>query len=92
METIRYFTKANLIKANQIAIKRNYNRAVTEGFLENLPSHNLYPIVTSLVHSHKGGRPTEPHMRVVVVVNEMGERVVIDCDWSLFNRLPISPM
>lgn len=88
METIRYFTKALLLKANQIAIKRKYNRAAFEHVLKALPKDKLYPITFNMFHHHKGGRPTETHMRVVVAINEQGNCVSIDCDLNLYNRLP----
>lgn len=89
METTRFFTKAHLIKANKIAIKRKYNRAVFEHVLDALPNDKVYPVITKLPHHHKGGRPTETHMRVVVVINEQGQLVTIDCDMSLYRSLPV---
>lgn len=87
IKTIPYITKKQLVKANAIAIKRGYNRALREDFVAALSDGLLFPVIYYFVHSHKQGEPCEPHIRVVLAVDGDGSKVVIDCDWNLFYQL-----
>ena len=80
---IPYFTKENLIEANNIAIKRGYNRSLTR----DITSLNdvLYPVVFSMLHEHAAGVKVDPHMRCVIQLG--GFTVTIDCDLTLFKNL-----
>lgn len=78
-----YFTKENLIEANDIAIKRGYNRSLTKDIAS--VSDGFYPVVYSMLHEHAAGLKVDPHMRCVV--NLGGFTVTIDCDLRLFKNL-----
>jgi hypothetical protein len=92
-QSTRYFTKKLLAKANAVAVKRGYNRALRDEFISKLPDTVKFPIVSDAVHSHKGGRKCEQHVRVSIAygIGE-GEIVVLDCDWNLFHKLPVAKL
>lgn len=88
---IRYFTKSQLAKANSIAIKRGYNRALAESFVDGLSDWMKYPICHHMIHEHKRGEACERHIRVVIVTDDKSGPSsihVLDCDWNLFYELP----
>jgi hypothetical protein len=87
-KTVRYFTKKHLIKANNIAIKRGYNRYLSKDFLDGLPDEFKYPLSFHFTHEHKAGKPCERHIRTGFVYDADGNKGVIDCDWNLFYSLP----
>lgn len=88
-QTVRFFTKALLVKAAAIAAKRGYNRGLSQEFLDNLPDSFKYPVCHHFVHQHKAGKLCEPHIRAGFAYDTSGICALIDCDWNLFYDLPL---
>jgi hypothetical protein len=87
-KTIHYFTKKLLAKANAIAIKRGYNRALMDDFVDGLSDKLKYPVCYHIVHRHKRGEACEPHIRVFIATDDEGSTVALDCELNLFQTLP----
>jgi hypothetical protein len=88
-QIVRFFTKKLLAKANAIAVKRGYNRALSDGFVLQLPDTLKFPIIHHESHSHKNGSSCEPHVRACFAyVDDEKEIATLDCDWNLFYALP----
>lgn len=83
---VRYFTKQQLVKANAIAIKRGYNRALKDSFVDGLSDGFKYPVIHHMIHRHKNGIECDQHVRVFFATDS-DSRSVIDCDWNLFYKL-----
>ena len=88
-----------LLKAAKIALQRNYDRQVTDDFIDDvLPKSDAdqdvnYPIVTSYVHAHARGEPVDPHMRCEILGPWGDEEkpwtsICLDVDMDLFIQLP----
>ena len=88
-----------LLKAAKIAQQRNYDRQVTDDFIDDvLPKSDAdqdvnYPIVTSYAHAHARGEPVDPHMRCEILGPWGDEeipvtRICLDVDMDLFIQLP----
>ena len=87
MSTMKCFTKAEIIKANRLAIKRNYNRQIEPGFLNNLPEDKVFPAFFVMPHEHAAGVRVPMHYRCWVAFDDKGTSLFIDCDAKLFNSL-----
>jgi hypothetical protein len=96
---LKFFPYPLLIKAAKIAKKRNYNRQVTEDFINRVlpeadPDGDFnYPIARSFLHEHAQGKPVDPHMRCEILGPWGGEekpfdRIYLDVDMGLFTKLP----
>jgi hypothetical protein len=88
IQTIQYFTKKLLTKANSVAVKRGYNRALRDEFISKLPDTLKFPVIYYSEHGHKGGMQCESHVRVLIAVSDE-KMVTLDCDWSLLYSLPV---
>ncbi|NBO19963.1 MAG: hypothetical protein EB060_11430 [Proteobacteria bacterium] len=60
------FDKALLTFANQMAIKLGYNRAIEPEYLKNTPDDQHWAVVFCMLHEHKAGKPTDPHVRCML--------------------------
>lgn len=87
MANVKCFTKATIMQANRIAVRRNYNRQIENKFLKSLPSDKLFPVVFSMIHEHAVGVKVDPHVRCWVMFDENGTKAFIDCDMNLYNNL-----
>lgn len=87
----KVFTKKQLEKANNLAVKRNYNRSVEKEFLNKLDDDALYPVTMSFVHEHAGGDRVNAHMRcwVGAIIGKQIEKFFIDVDMKLYDSLEI---
>jgi hypothetical protein len=83
----KYATKEQLVTINNRAIDKNYNRAVPPKFLAELDDTLLFPICFELLHEHAQGKPVEPHMRCMFVLNAVPERVLIDVEMGMYDLL-----
>lgn len=86
-ETMKCFTKATIMQANKIAVKRNYNRQLENKFLKSLPDDKLFPAFFTMIHEHAAGVKVDPHVRCWVAFDEHGTKAFIDCDMDFFNNL-----
>jgi len=95
----KFFPYPLLLKAAEIARKRNYNRQVTDEFINKTvpeadPDQDFnYPIIFSMQHEHVQGEPVNPHMRCKILgpwgpENEPIASVLLDVDMDLFTKLP----
>ena len=75
-----YFTKAGLIKANNLAIKHNFNSSLNPEKLKQLEPNYRYPVSTYMEHND--------HIRACVVLSQVGETGWLDIPWELFEKLP----
>lgn len=84
MKTYKVFTLNELVKANNIAKKRNYNRQLVDE-IADLPLDTIFPITFTMLHEHACGAKVDPHVRCMIGVP--GGSAFIDCDFDLFNNL-----
>lgn len=94
------FTKPLLTLANNIAIKRGYNRAIQPEYIKQQKDGSLWAVVISLLHEHAAGKPVAPHMRCGIYpltqVDENTMRIektdmlFVDTDMDVFDMLPYS--
>ena len=77
---LAYFTKAGLIKANNLAIKHNLNRSLNPEKLKLLEPNYRYPVSTYMEHND--------HIRACIVFNDVGDTGWLDMPWELFEKLP----
>lgn len=84
---IKYATKEQLIKINNRAIEKNYNRAVEPEFLNGLDDNLLFPICLDLLHEHAQGKPVEPHMRCMFVLSAAPDRLMLDVEMGMYEML-----
>ncbi len=95
----KFFPYPLLLKAAQIARERNYNRQVTDEFINKIvpeadPDQDFnYPIMFSMQHEHIQGKLADPHMRCEILgpwgpENEPIASVLLDVDMDLFHKLP----
>jgi hypothetical protein len=89
---IKYATRAQLIKINNRAIAKNYNRAVKPEFLQTLPEFLRYPVTLTLLHEHAQGQPVAPHMRCRFTIGDENlkniDAIMIDVEMDLYDMLP----
>lgn len=90
MKTFRVFDKTLLRMANKIAIKRGYNRAIVEEYIEKQPSDAIWVVTLSLLHEHAAGKAVDPHVRCMIrqLFTEDAPTLFVDTDMELFERLP----
>lgn len=82
-ETLRYFTKAQLIAANEEAIKSDRNRTVEPRVLQELNPDGIYPVTWYLDHNY-----CEARLRVIInVVDGLPIAVMVDVPYSTYEAL-----
>ena len=95
----KFFPYPLLLKAAEIARERNYNRQVTDEFINKTfpeadPDQDFnYPIMFSMQHEHIQGKPADPHMRCEILGpwgpdDESIASIFLDVDMDLFIKLP----
>lgn len=93
----KYADKHTLNMANHLARDvLKYNRCVRQECIDALPDDKFFPIVFAMVHEHKAGKLTEPHMRCMFATPlNMGlstvhgrETLLIDVEMGLYDLLP----
>ena len=97
--SFKFFPYPLLLKAAEIARERNYNRQVTDEFIEKIvpeadPEQDFcYPIVVSFPHEHAQSKLVDLHMRCEIL-GPWGDEdkpivsVYLDVDMDLFIKLP----
>lgn len=85
MKTIRVLTKTLLTRLNRRAIVLNLNRSLRMSSLKRLPDTQVFPVTEALLHN-------DDHMRVTIILNEAGDRGVLDISLDEFNKLPTVQM
>jgi hypothetical protein len=95
----KFFPYPLLLKAAEIARERNYNRQVTDEFINKTvpkadPDQDFnYPIMFSMQHEHAQGEPVDTHMRCEILGpwgpdDESIASIFLDVDMDLFIKLP----
>tara|TARA_R100001143_G_C3350209_1_gene129076 strand:+ start:171 stop:503 length:333 start_codon:yes stop_codon:yes gene_type:complete len=82
---------AELRRLNEAAEKAGYNRQLDFYWLmkaEKLADDTRFPISFHMVHEHKAGEKTDPHMRVVFNYDDQGNTLQLDMSMKNFNSLP----
>lgn len=91
---VKYVDKKLLNAINKRAVKNNYNRAVTQEFVDSLPEDLNFPITLCMLHEHAAGKPVPAHMRCRVMtastVTGPFESVYVDVEMGMFEMLPES--
>lgn len=77
-----YFDYNTLKKANDIAVARNFNRALTDEFFKDVDPATLFPVVFAMDHNDGAER------RVRFIYNDRGESLFIDMLPEDFAALP----
>lgn len=86
---VKYFTKPLLVAAAVAGQKRGFNRQLDDKkLLKVLNPGYVYPVSLTLLHEHIAGKPVEPHIRAMIVVNPDGDRVMLDISMDMFDALP----
>lgn len=91
---IKYVDKQILNAVNKRAIKNNYNRAITQEFVDSLPEDLNFPITFCMVHEHAAGEPVPAHMRCRIMAGESltgpFHDVFVDIEMGMFDMLPVA--
>jgi hypothetical protein len=99
MQKVPVLTIPELREANQIAIKRSYNRALDPDtlntFLEDIEIGTRFPILLPIMHEYAKGKKVNPHIRCKIVLqvssneknNIKADHIILDVDIDLFNNL-----
>jgi hypothetical protein len=82
----KYFTKAQLKRAAQIAFERDYNRQLDLDVVDQLQGRN-FPISFALPHEHAKGQSVPLHMRCLVILDAEGGQGFLDTDMDLYTSL-----
>lgn len=98
---MKIFDKADLTLANNLAIKLGYNRAIEPEYLKATPDDSLWAVTFNMLHEHKAGQPTTPHIRCMLQsfepiagqpnmwkVNTDSPPLFVDTVTEVFERLP----
>ena len=101
MQKVKYLTKADLVRLNNLAIKNNSNRAIQEEFVNEISDDLKMPISTILPHNDVELRikivmtnPFEPSTTITDADgNELEERpnwcdVWLDIPFKELDKLP----
>ena len=83
---LKYFTKAQLKRAAQIAFERDYNRQLDLDFVDGLPNKD-FPVTFTLPHEHANGKPVPMHMRCNIIFDAEGNTGFLDTDMDIYNSL-----
>ncbi len=84
-ELMKYFTKRDLIEANDSAIREKRSRKLRSEYLNNLPEIFLYPVVRYFY-------PTNDEVRLDIVLNTEGNHAFLDVSELRFNSIPTAKL
>jgi hypothetical protein len=89
----KYLDKKYLRQINHISNDvLKYNRTLPDSVIDALPDDKFFPIVFTMLHEHKAGKPCDPHVRCIIAVpkNEALQmtQLILDMDAALFDVLP----
>lgn len=97
------FTKSLLTLANNIALKRGYNRALRPEILKLAPEDSQWMVELVLPHEHAAGKLVDLHMRCGIYplhkvpgddtklqIDRSEMMLFIDTDTDVFEMLPYS--
>jgi hypothetical protein len=89
---IKYCDKQILNAINKRAIANNYNRAIQQQFIDDLPDDVNFPITFCMVHEHAAGKSVPAHMRCRVMTGKslLGPfvDVYVDVEMGMFDMMP----
>lgn len=90
MKTIPVFTKKTLTLANNIAIRRGYNRAIVEDYIAKMPEETKWAVTFYMLHEHAAGKPVDPHVRCMIqqLFVDDSPTLFVDTDMTVFEMLP----
>ena len=87
-DTLKYYTKALLIKCNNQSIKDKRNQNLSTDFVNALPEYNssgnrkIFPIVFDMVHN-------DTEMRTYIQFNDgAGDKGLLDISFKDYKELP----
>lgn len=85
----KYLDKKILDQINRISRDViNYNRSLPQNVVDALPDNTLFVVTFSMLHEHIAGEPAEPHMRCMLYCGPERERLVLDMEMGLYQKLP----
>lgn len=94
-KTYKVLDRELLSKINDSSINQfQYNRTMEPSFIAQLPENKIFPIVFTMIHEHRAGKPCEPHVRAMIAVPKIGEvdglsdRIILDINSYLFDIIP----
>jgi putative restriction endonuclease len=82
---MKYFTKIDLIEANDAAIREKRSQTMRGKYLNSLPENSLYPVVRYFYH-------TNDKVRVDIVLNPEGNHAFLDVSELRFNSIPTAKL
>jgi hypothetical protein len=82
-----YFTRKHLIQAARLGQKWDFNRQLSDQIAE-VPDLK-FPVEACLVHNHRHGVPSEPHIRCMISLEPFNDGAVFcDVPTNYFKKLP----
>lgn len=95
----KVFDKPSLVTANKLAERLGYNRQIDPAYLDSVPEDQLWIVNFTMIHEHKAGNPTEPHIRCMMYpMKQVGENqwmadmvggpIILDVVPEVYERLP----
>lgn len=84
-QTVRHTNTSNLVRIVQAGIAEGFNRTILPDWCEFLDPKGEHVVTFAMMHEHKGGQSTDPHMRVALLtkVLDQDEPVEILLDMSM---------
>ena len=85
---LKYLDLETLKKINYVSEKlMKYNRTLPEFVLEKIPAGLFMVVVPLMVHEHRAGQPTDPHMRCRIY-DGTDRFLLLDIEMGLYDLLP----
>lgn len=85
---LKYLDLETLKKINYVSDKlMKYNRTIPDSVLDTIPEKLFMIVVPLLVHEHRAGEPTDPHMRCRIY-DGTDRFLLLDIEMGLYELLP----
>ena len=94
MKAVKYFDTPTLMRLIREGNERGYNRRLDPAEIERIADPDGKHVVTfTMGHEHIAGEISEPHVRMVFFLKEIGvdeprTRLTMDLNWNNYNALP----
>ena len=92
-DKVKYVDKDMLAALNNLAIKAGFNRALPLEVVADMPADKFLVVSPLLIHDHKAGVATDPHMRCSIYagpdINAQYGMLLLDIDMNIYNLIPV---
>lgn len=93
-QAVRHTNTENLTRIMQAGREEEYNRTVAEDWQEFLDPKGEHVVSFAMVHEHKGGQSTDPHMRVMLLTKVLDSEdpveIMLDMSMADFDTFTVT--